>query len=166
MAKKTYIVTDPNGVQHTRKTDRTYTHAVLARDNCEGQLRSESSIWDIDRVNFDYYAKIVATGGEYGASKVYPNYSPEQVANTEIANAKRLADAQALVETHKHRDGYATARRDARVAAIAEKKAAGGYEKFGVVGFNGRLDLAQKAASAAQGTIYTDIRIVEATLKA
>ena len=29
MTKTTYVVTAPDGSQHTRKTDRTYTHAVL-----------------------------------------------------------------------------------------------------------------------------------------
>ena len=29
MTKTTYVATAPNGSQHIRKTDRTYTHAVL-----------------------------------------------------------------------------------------------------------------------------------------
>ncbi len=31
MTKKTYVATAPDGSQHTRKTDRTYTHAVLVQ---------------------------------------------------------------------------------------------------------------------------------------
>ena len=33
MTKTTYTATAPDGSQHTRKTDRTYTHAVLLEDN-------------------------------------------------------------------------------------------------------------------------------------
>lgn len=165
MAKKTYIVTDPNGKQHTRKTDRIYTHAVVIKDSYEFDLAQASKIYDVDRSNFDYYDKIVSTNGEYYAHKVYPTYTAEQVANVERANAQRLIDAKVIVDTHKNRDAYAAARRDDRIVKVEERKAAGSYGLYGVLGFNGRLDLAQKAASAAQGSRYAEVLILEAHLK-
>ncbi|MDW9491721.1 hypothetical protein [Sinorhizobium meliloti] len=165
MAKKTYIVTDPSGKQHTRKTDRVYTHAVVVRDSYEFDLAEASKIYDVDKQNFEYSVKIVNTNGEYLAQTIYPSYTPEQVANVEQAKAQRLAKAQEEVNTFKTAQAFAEDRRAKRIAKVEERRAAGCYKLYDVLGFNGRLDLAQKAASAAQGGRYAEVHILSAKLK-
>lgn len=149
MPKTTYTVTAPNGAVFTRKSDRVYTHAVLCQDSYEGWMQTYDAIWEVDKSNFRYAEKIVATNGEYLAGKVY---NEEQRERVEAANAKRLANAKAEVETHKTANAFAAAMRALRVASLNAKLKAGGFDGWMVEGFCGRHDLAVKLAAKVTGT--------------
>lgn len=157
MAKKTYIVTDPNGVEHTRKTDRVYTHAVAVRASYEFDLAQADCDWPIDGDNWKFAVKM-ARDGFTGSAPQYSWETEEYLASEKARYAERAKSATTVQEA------IAVARAN-RVAGVEKQKANGYYDKFGILGFNGRLDLAQKAAAAAQGGRWAEVLILEATLK-
>ncbi|MBB5278684.1 hypothetical protein HNR26_004786 [Rhizobium rosettiformans] len=157
MAKKTYIVTDPNGVQHTRKTDRVYTHAVAVRASYEFDLAQADCDWAIDGDNWKFAVKMARDGFTGDA----PKYSWETPEYLESEKARYVSSATPYSSVEEAIAG----RRARRVAGVEKQKAEGYYDKFGILGFNGRLDLAQKAAAAAQGGRWAEVLILEATLK-
>jgi hypothetical protein len=105
---RTYLATDANGVVHTRSTaSRTYSHAVVCRDNYERELGQASHKLhpQQDRRNWEYYVAIVS-GRDPHPNRNWRAENPERWSPAEIAeekvwadaaNAKRLADAKAEV---------------------------------------------------------------------
>lgn len=161
MAKTTYIVTAPNGSVFTRKSERVYTHAVLVQPCYEEQVKSADTVWEVDKSNFRYSQKIVESNGTLHARQVYRE---EQRAEVERANAERLEKSRAEVETFKTADAYAADCRARRVAAINERKKAGGFDVWIVEGFCGRPDLAAKLAAKVHHH-YHNAKIVAVTTK-
>jgi len=125
-----------------------------------------------DIANFDYYAAIAA-GNDPHPTRNYKADHPAKWTLEEIAegdvwaaecNAQRRADAKARV------DGltvglYLSAKLDERIAKVEERKAAGYYAKWQNLGWCGRLDLAQKLFSTAQGQRYARVAILPAEVK-
>jgi len=157
MAKKTYLVVDPNGVEHKRKTDRVYTHAVVVRPSYEFDLAQADRDWEVDGRNWQFYVKM-ARDGFSGAAPQYNWETPEYLEKTKAEYAERAAAFSNVQEA-------IAAGRAKRVSNVEKAKANGEYDKYGVLGFNGRLDLAQKAASAAQGGRWAEVKILPAKLK-
>jgi hypothetical protein len=154
MAKATaYTATASNGQVFTRNSHRVYTHACLA-------LRSEAADralcdadWKVDGQNFDYLVKIVETNGT-----IHNSFQTAEQC------AERAAKAKADIEAAGSRAGYIAACRARRVAKVDADKAAGAYEKFHLIGFAGRLDLAQKAF-ARDGKMYHKPEFVTVEVK-
>ncbi|MDX0267663.1 hypothetical protein GOC13_07450 [Sinorhizobium meliloti] len=166
MAKKTYIVTDPKGVQHTRKTDRVYTHAVVAQRSFDHDFCNAAALWPVDANNFEYSQKIVASNGECSALKIYPTYDAAAVERIHTENANRLERATVEVELHKTARAYQEAKAKERVANVNDKRAKGFYDQWFVLGFCGRRDLAEKLrASNLNGGYYAEAVIIDAHLK-
>lgn len=140
MAKTTYTVTAPNGAVFTRKSDRVYTHAVVYQDSYEGWMKTYDAIWSVDKSNFNYDLKIVATNGCIHSDHSTPEY-----------RAERVAKSQARIDQYKTADAFAAAMRAERVRSLNEKKKAGGFDTWMVEGYCGRHDLAVKLAAKVTG---------------
>lgn len=152
MAKPTAYTAEHQGFTFTRKSHRTYTHAVLVqqskaadREACEREARR---YW---HVNLSYQLECAA--GKNPTAKRFPDqYPPERL------EADRV-DAQAWLD--KGENGHvadALARHDAR--AVEVKTMADGDTYFSCAGWCGRLDLAGKLAGQHAGSV-----IVEAVAK-
>lgn len=156
MAKVLYKAIDPNGVVHTRKSARTYTHTVVAQYNKAVNLaRANDKEWTkTDGRSYDYYVKI-ATGNDPYPQKNYSGTAEEQ-AEVDANNAKRVADAKARIDGLT-RDEYIAKELAGRIAAVE----ATDFEEWHNLGWCGRIDLAQKLASGA-ANFYHNATILEA----
>ncbi|RUW96609.1 hypothetical protein EOA27_38580, partial [Mesorhizobium sp. M2A.F.Ca.ET.037.01.1.1] len=69
MPKTVYTAIDPNGVAHTRTTDRTYTHTVVAQRSKAAAMASATDAgWaKTEKSNFEYYVKIASGNDPYPA---------------------------------------------------------------------------------------------------
>lgn len=155
MPKIIYTATDSSGQVHTRKSERTYTHTVVARRSFDRAMQLADMNWASDRDNFAYFAKIAAGNDPYPArnwlrgDNVHPSWAvtPEKIAAHQVEvdaeNAKRLADAIERTAGHTV-DSYVAAKRAERVAGILRKRAEGYYDVFVNLGWCGRRDLAEK----------------------
>lgn len=143
--KKTeYAVRIGDKIVDTRVSDRTYTHAIVARHSFDFDMKSAGSIHKVDHSNFDYYAEIAR--------------APADRFRTE----KFIAEAKEKVAKYGDRDTYAKAKMEERVAGIKAKKAAGHYDKPVVVAWAGRPDLASKqVASLGNANGWADVQAVE-----
>lgn len=142
--KKTeYAVRIGDKIVDTRTSDRTYTHAIVARRSFDADMKTGGSIHNVDKNNFDYYTKVAK--------------SQPDIYNT----ADYIEKAKATVAKHGNRDAYAKAQMEFRVAEITAKKAAGYYDKPVVVAWAGRPDLAAKqAASYGKAGQWADVQAV------
>jgi hypothetical protein len=147
MPKNTYAVTAPNGKVFKRKTDRTYTHAVICRTDWAWRRHSAAN---------PHPQGVAVTISNYGFNvrELGPNprwsHTPEQLERMreQIAGC---SDANDYVEKLKR----------AEMASVEADYLAKGDDDWGVVGFCGRLDLAQKLAS--KGLYHCkDLTVVEA----
>lgn len=143
MAKTTYTAIDPNGAVHTRKSDRIYTHTVVARWSKERALQRAKSSASItqDGKNWDYETAIAN-----GTKVTWVNF-PEQQAEHKARCIASLAG--------RSRDQYVA---DHLAKRIADVEAAD-YVVFRNIGWCGRLDLAHKLAAQSEGV---DVTILEA----
>lgn len=167
MAKTRYSATDANGTVHTRSTDRTYTHTVVAQLNrAELMERALSKAWaKSDGDNYDYAVECAAGTHRHvthvtDRAGYHVSYTDEQVAGFQEAqraeNAKRIASAKLIVAIS--REEHIAAEQAKRVASVE----ATDFEAFHNLGWCGRRDLAVKLA-AKTGEYYRNIMILEAT---
>lgn len=141
-----YFIVDPNGKRHTRTTkNRTYTHAVIARRNLDVALeRARWPGWDeLDRSNHAFYVREANP-----ATRRFGPYSDEK-----LAEYVRYAAMTA--------DEYVADQLKQRLDQVTQDVEDGDFDVYRVVGWNGRLDLAQKLA-ANPGKHLKDVQIVEA----
>lgn len=126
---------------------RTYSHVVLGRDSYEQALAgAQSKGWaKTDASNYRWTVATAEGRAEYGW-----NRTPE-----------RIAEAQAELQGINSVEDYLAAATAERVARVEAKKAAGGFDTYGVIGWTSRLDLAQKLQGQSQGR-YAHVVIVEA----
>lgn len=156
MAKTAYSATDANGTVHTRKSDRGYTHTVVARKNLEALIaQANDKGWQkVERSNYAY-AQQIASGNDPHTRRNYSGTEAEQV-RVDAENAKRVADAKATISVSLEQ--YLENNRLDRVA----RAEATDLTVFHNLGWCGRPDLAQNLARKSAGGTWCDITILEA----
>lgn len=136
------------GQTFTRKSDRTYTHVVVATGNPDFDIASVHGRANSDSFinEYEYFCREANE-----TTRKYDNHSPAQ-----IAEFKRVA-AMTLVE---YRNEWVAE----RMAKIEAHRQAGLYEKYNVVGWCGRPDLAVKSAASARAKAWNkDVKIIPVT---
>lgn len=171
MPKIKYFAIDPNGVTHTRTSDRIYSHAVVAKHSYDRALAmANDKGWArTDRSNFDYYCQIAAGNHPYAkkhwdevayaAHKKTVEWIADYNARMDAANAEDLANAIERTQGHTA-ESYCEAKRLERVASVEAKKADGYYDRFFCEGWCGRADLAHKLAAKCKNAV--DVTILPA----
>jgi len=130
------------GQTFTRTTQRTYTHVVLVKsDYAYAYATGTKGAADCARINYPYYVREANP-----ATRAHNQDAKSIAAYTEIA---------ALTI-----DEYAKRVSDVIAAKVDAMKAAGDFDRFGVFGWSGRLDLAQKEAERAKKHGYKEVVIV------
>lgn len=142
MAKgKKFEAVMPDGRIAKRSSEnRTYTYCVAVRLSYAAALKfAMSPDWEkCERRNFAYYASCAAGDNENAVSR--PG-DPEWKVKS-AARAREMGER--YVAEYGDADTYVSRQLAARVAGVNVRNAAGAYEKWDVVGWNSRLDLAQK----------------------
>jgi len=168
MTKTKYHAIDANGTKHTRSTERTYSHTVVARySRAEHMARATRPAWtESDGNNWDYNFRIANGNDPYPAKNYladHPDmYSAEKIAQGQVRadedNAKRVAQSVGLVSVT--REQYIANQLAARIAAVE----ATDFTVYHNLGWCGRYELAVKLANSKEGvtSYYTDITILEA----
>lgn len=150
MAKATkYFVIDPHGVEHTRTSQRTYTHAVLFRVNVKA-YRANIDAGRDDKIhvnNHKYFSAMVACGFS------------DRTDYTEAEKAKYSAIAAMTVEDHIAAERVQEIDRLNRLYGLGDL----GKDWF-CAGWCGRPDLAQKLLAKEQVS-YPECIILEAQTK-
>lgn len=161
-----YSLQDPQGVTHTRNSNRVYTHAVIGRVSHAHAIK----VWtepskqrlDVDRSNWGYYNRLLGTNG-FPHKPVTANLheSDERFAARkkyhEDDARKHIGDCTTFEE-------YLRSVLKHQLDRIEDSRASGYYDRFGVIGYCGRLDLAQKLLAGSQSGYYEDLAIVELTV--
>lgn len=137
MSNIKYFAVDANGVEHTRKSARVYTHAVVYRDQLNERIaQANDKGWiKTDRSNYRYYRNLVEGTHSYSC-----------ITEADIEKARKLTDGVSEEE-------FVIREKNLRVA----RANAGDYTSWHCAGWCGRLDLAQKLAAK-----YTDAKILPA----
>jgi hypothetical protein len=153
MARKTYSVIDPNGERHTRKTERTYTHAVLRRPGLEAVDRMRAGVAAAaDRAGNDYDRTVRESRGVF--AKVDVGSRPQHVLDKWQAFAVEFLAADA--DYSKGRDHVVDkARADASKAA-EDYAASKTWDLYECLGWCGRHDLALKMQAKYPGSIIVE----------
>jgi hypothetical protein len=146
MAKTAYIATDAAGIKHTRNSDRVYTHTVVIKGGYERDLRAANDMAYAAKEANDLWAQV---------GKGLEGYVANGLRKHAILGrdyfVKRFAEDSAIVAQFGTAAAYIDSKRAAHVARVEAEKAAGRFEKWGNIGWCGRLDLAQKLAAKYQG---------------
>lgn len=135
-----------NGQIFTRKSQRTYTHTVVARRNMDAAIKCESDkAWN--KVAFSNHAFF---SQEANPATRKHSVTPEQEARY-----------QAIAAMTKEQ--YAESLMRERLARIEKNRLAGDYDRMVNLGWCGRPDLAQKLAAKERASgWYLDVTILEA----
>lgn len=170
MAKITYTATDAAGHVHTRKSERGYTHTVvalpsfdfdMARATDKGHAKADSS-------NYDYYVQVAAGQRLRVCYRSAEKWTAEEIAEEkawiDAANAKAIADAKEKVDGVTCGE-YIRIKQAERVSAVHRSKAEGYYRAWRNMGWCGRADLAQKLAATCQNARFAKVAILPATAK-
>src|ERR1700693_5084008 len=130
------------GQTFTRTTERTYTHVVLVKsDYAHVYAGAIKGAADVARVNYPYYIKEANP-----ATRQYKHSDAELARFAEIATMTI--------------DQYAQYASDKAAERVDADLAAGAFDKFGPIGWCGRLDLARKQADQAKARGYGEVVIV------
>lgn len=146
MPKHTYTATYA-GQTFTRKSDRIYTHVVIATPSLASAIahRHEEVNSNTFARNYAYFCR--------EADKATRKYDHTPA---EIEKFQKIA-AQPFAE-------YRAARLAEWLGAIETERQKGFFEKYQVVGWAGRPDLAQKSAASAKAKPWNaDVKIVPVT---
>lgn len=140
MARRTLSVTH-NGQTFTRSTERIYTHVILVRSDYQRERDSAIS-WAIQsaRDNYPFYVKEANP-----ATREYNHF-----------DMARIAAIAALTI-----DQYVQQTSDAAAAKIDARRDDGDYDRFGVLEWCGRNDLAHNAHGKAMKHGFAEVVIVE-----
>lgn len=141
MAKTKYTVRFNGTVVDTRKSDRVYTHAVVAFNSLKTAERWAVKNWmSVDRDNYDYFVGIInGTGKSYGTTA--------EEAVEKLQGAVSFEAYRAIMVTE-------------RQAEVEKRKAEGYYTKPIVMGYCGRLDLAQKLLSTTSNNDHVEDAVI------
>lgn len=143
MPKNIYTVTTPDQVIHTRKTDRTYTHAVFYLRDFDRELVRADASWKTDGDNWEFAGRMVEWGGIYGGVR--------RSWDTDEKIAAHLAKYTALYALSSSRTAAIQRARAERVAAVHAAQAAGEFEVYQLAGWCGRPDLAIRLRDSGKG---------------
>lgn len=148
MAKPITYTAETQGFTFTRKSHRTYTHAVLVqeskradREACE---RSARQSWHMNLA----YHQACAEGRNPTAARFLDQYPPARL------EADRVAAQEWLDMGEAGHVAAALARHDARAAEV--KTLDDGDTYFTCAGWCGRLDLAGKLAGSHVGSVIVE----------
>lgn len=157
MAKTTYTATDAAGGKHTRKTERSYSHTVVALPSYASDLdKAKVRTYDLKEAHMRF--TVLERGEE---AHVADGLRRHAILGAEYFR-KQFAEYAAFVAQYGTPEAYADERVANRVAKIEERKAQGYYERWQNAGWNGRLDLAHKLAAQYQDGRWADVKILEA----
>ena len=143
MAKTTFTATFGDQT-FTRKSDRTYTHAVSCKRNYAAAIAYASTQDKFDAKNHAYYCKKVATNDFYSWE------------NEECKDRARKAAAVTCEEFCQQQIAR-------RVADVDARKARGEYDNFLRPTFHSTLALAQKEAAKDRAAGRLQVTIAEVT---
>lgn len=173
MAKTKYFAIDANGVEHTRSSERVYTHTVVYKASYEHALASAmSKEWDKQEArNFAYYVALANRTHEHAqyvrSTAYHPSYTAVQIdameARKQAEIEKRIVDAAERIKGFADAAAWCAAERADRVAGVEKNKAEGYYDKWFNAGWNGRLGLAQTLANKCSNA--AEVQILEAKTK-
>lgn len=148
-SKNIHTAVLPNGKTETRTSasGRHYTHAVATRDSYEKTLAAAKSPDHAkhDTSNWNHAKNCASV--EAGARYPDPRYSF-------TVSASMKAEGEATLAAHPTAASYVAAKQAERVAKVEERKAAGGFEAWGVMCWNSREDLSRKEAATALANAY------------
>lgn len=155
----------PDGSVAKRKSqNRVYTHCVAVRGCYDYALKSARTPGCSDADNFRFHKKIVDGTSDFLGPRDWEK-TPEQLARRERDDAASIERSKVELNGCADAESYVAMKVAQRVAAVEKRKAEGGYEKWGVEGWNGRLELAQKLAAQMQGKAYiAEVQIIEAKI--
>ena len=138
---KNKLTAQYKGQTFTRTTDRVYTHIVVARYSHEHAV-SQIAAYAADQIktNFAYYLKVAAGTSGHTQSESQVQRAKEYVEGGLEASIARLAAKM--------------------TAEIADRKAKGFYDKWNVIGWCGRPDLATKLLAQTSAPYYAEVHIV------
>ena len=153
-----YLAIDSLGAEHTRSSQRVYTHTVVvmydydaAINNAKTYHASKAAIATATR-NFDYEVSI-ATGNdphpEYDYVQVDGKW--QRVYNDATAARQAIRAAKSSAEIEGGFEAYRARILAKELARVESRKENGAFTTWGSVGFCGRLDLAQKLAAQYAG---------------
>lgn len=149
-----YIVKHQDIEVARRKSDRTYTHAVVVRSSYENHLATAQALHGTDAANYSYFVREASATVEQFLSRT-PWHSEAQAAHA-------IADAQEQIKGITTLDEYRAAKRAERIATVEAEKIAGRFDTFGVIGFCGRRELAESLAAQNRGKAWwAEVLIVE-----
>lgn len=150
-----------DGQTFTRTSkSRVYTHVVLAKASLDHQLAMVASKFTIDlhRSNHAFHV-----GNLNPDCKLRPTWQSEA---SLAAEGQRYAQRAAEeLEGTSTVEEYVAKKQAQSFARIEEDRLDGQYERWGVVGWCGRRDLADKLAATTLGRgYYGDVVVVEAQI--
>lgn len=153
-----HTATDRNGLVHTRNSQgRAYTHCVAVRPSYERALAEAQKGWKNAASDYAYFAERAAGRLE--------QYRWEDEGQFAIRLANEVKHAQEQIAGCANAAEYVEKTRAEMIARVEARKAKGYYDTFEVIGWNGRLDLAQKEAARQHGRAdLAEVCILEATV--
>ena len=160
MNKHTAVL--PDGTVATRNSkNRVYPYCVAVREGYDHALALAKMLIESDRSNYAYYkAKLDGTSKWLAKSQ----WETDEVYAERIA--KELAEAEAEVGDCETAANYQRKLIERRVARVEANRAKGYYDKWGVLGWTSRLDLAQASAASARAKGYlAEAVIIETNMK-
>lgn len=157
------ILPDGSVAKRTSK-NRVYTHCVAVRGSWGYAMSTAKTPLRSDPDNFRFHKAIVDGTSEFLGPRDWEK-TPEQLARRERDDAASIERSKVELNGCTDAESYVAMKVAERVAKVEKRKAEGGYDKWSVEGWNGRLDLAQKLAAQMNGKAYiAEVRIIEAKI--
>jgi hypothetical protein len=158
MSKTKYIARLDGVVVGTRRSDRTYTHAIVAQLD-EALARAEAYSYlptNSDLNNFNYYTEIAEQGIQHRFAR---RPSASEPWRTDADSVEQIHAALYWIEGGW--DAYVAKMREIAICRFEAMKEKGAYEPK-VIAWAGRPDLARKRAAEADKGYYKWVNIVPA----
>lgn len=154
-----------DGQTFTRNSqNRVYTHCVVAKPSYEAALRAADAWAPQHGSNFAYYTEELADGCTGHVYRYHAESEESYAARAAAQSAERKAHYTEELGGDTNRAAYIARKIAEEKAAIEKMRAEGYYDRWDVVGWCGRLDLAQKLASSKLCNSYwATTAVVEAT---
>jgi len=154
MAKTKYFAIDRDGWEHTRTSERLYTHTVVVRPGYLRALQDASAPgWDAgEAAKWEYYQQIAAghdpnpiRPDTRSTSWAPPHLTALDIEQASLAKEKRMQEAKLIIDG-KPRHVFILYQREQRLEAVELARKAGAYDRWINVGWCGRHALAVRLA--------------------
>lgn len=157
-----HFAIDANGTTHTRNSEnRVYSHCVAVRFSYERALAEAKKPHRSADSNFHHYAAFLDGTSEFLKQRSW--HTAEQHAEQVAHDIEKAKEALAGCATVEEYSAMLIAR---SVGGVKKAKADGYYDRWHLMGWNSRLDLAQKeAARQRDRASVAEVAILEAKLK-